>query len=130
MDEQWNDWSRAARLSLSTRPGPFAAWRNELSATAGWFDERFQIAGDKEFWGRVASGGRRVGLIPKVLYLYTRNPQSISVEARQSDRWRREKALLAETNPGWPTEMRRRIRWIRCMRALMPSRYSVALPNA
>jgi len=130
MDERWNDWTRATRLPLSTRPGPFAAWRRELSATAGWFDERFQIAGDKEFWGRMASGGRRVGLVPKVLYLYTRNPQSISVEARQSDRWQREKAILAETNPGWPATMRRRIRWIRLIRALMPARYSVALPTA
>ena len=101
-----------------------------MSATAGWFDERFQIAGDKEFWSRVTSGGRRVGLVPKVLYLYTRNPQSISVTARQSDRWQREKALLAETNPGWPAAMRRRIRWIRCVRALIPSRYSVELPTA
>lgn len=130
MDEHWNNWKRAARGPLSTRPGPFAAWRRELSGAIGRFDERFQIAGDKEFWSRLAAGGRRVGLIPKVLYLYTRNPDSISVAARVSERWRREKELLAETNPGWPAAMRRRIRWIRFVRAILPWRYCVPLPAA
>lgn len=128
MDEQWNDWSRANELPLSTRPGPFGAWRRELSARAGWFDERFIAAGDKEFWGRLASANLRVGLIPKVLYLYTRNPESLSLATRNSDGWQREKALLAETNPQWPVALRRRIRWIRIARALVPSRYSAALP--
>ena len=128
MDEYWNDWSRVNRLPLSTRPGPFAAWRKELSDTVGWFDERFLVAGDKEFWSRLARHNLRVGLIPKVLYLYTRNPQSLSANTRQSERWQQEKALLAETNSGWPAAIRRRIRWIRLARALMPSRYSVAFP--
>jgi cellulose synthase/poly-beta-1,6-N-acetylglucosamine synthase-like glycosyltransferase len=128
MDEQWNDWSRVNRLPLSTRPGPFAAWRKELSETVGWFDERFLVAGDKEFWSRLAAANLCVGLIPKVLYLYTRNPQSLSLATRQGGRWQAEKALLAETNSGWPMAIRRRIRWIRFARALMPSRYTVPLP--
>src|ERR1041384_2585971 len=44
MDARWNDWSRANRLPLSTRPGPFAAWRSELSKSLGGFDERFLVA--------------------------------------------------------------------------------------
>jgi len=130
MDEQWNDWTRANRWPLSTRPGPFAAWRRELSETIGWFDERFLVAGDKEFWSRLASANLRVGLIPKVLYLYTRNPESLSRSARQDERWQQEKTLLAQTGPQWPAAIRRRIRWIRFARALMPARYSVALPAA
>ena len=125
MDEQWNNWSRVNRLSLSTRPGPFTAWRRELSERIGWFDERFAVAGDKEFWGRLVEGRVRIGLIPQVLYLYTRNPESLSLAARKSEQWQREKALLAEINPEWPPAIRRRIRWIRFARALMPSRYSV-----
>ncbi len=128
MDARWNDWSRVNELSLSTRPGPFGAWRRESSERIGWFDERFVAAGDKEFWSRIAAANLRVGLIPKVLYLYTRNPQSLSLAARQSEKWQREKALLAETDPQWPAALRRRIRWIRFARALMPSRYSVGLP--
>jgi cellulose synthase/poly-beta-1,6-N-acetylglucosamine synthase-like glycosyltransferase len=130
MDERWNDWARADRLPLSTRPGPFTAWRRELSETLGWFDERFLVAGDKEFWGRLTSGRLRVGLVPKVLYLYTRNPDSLSRSARQSEQWQAEKALLAEAKPEWPAPIRRRIRWIRIARAMMPSRYSVAIPAA
>jgi len=128
MDARWNDWSRGASLSLSTRPGPFGAWRRELSESIGWFDERFAVAGDKEFWSRIAATHLRVGLISKVLYLYTRNPESLSQTTRASEQWQREKALLVETNPQWPPALRRRIRWIRFARALVPSRYSVALP--
>jgi cellulose synthase/poly-beta-1,6-N-acetylglucosamine synthase-like glycosyltransferase len=128
MDNRWNDWSRADELSLSTRPGPFTAWRRELTERIGSFDERFLAAGDKEFWGRIAAANLRVGLIPKVLYLYTRNPQSLSVDARQSDKWQREKSMLAETNAQWPAPIRNRIRWIRLLRRLMPSRYAASLP--
>jgi len=128
MDEHWNDWSRACRLSLSTRPGPFAAWRRELKDSVGLFDERFVAAGDKEFWSRLVSAKLRVGLIPKVLYLYTRNPESLSLTARQSQRWQQEKALLHETGPEWPAAMRRRIRWIRMLRRVVPSRYTAELP--
>lgn len=127
MDARWNDWACANELSLSTRPGPFGAWRREISERVGWFDERFSVAGDKEFWSRLSgTPGLRVGLIPKVLYLYTKNPESLSLDARRSDRWQHEKALLAETGSQWPPALRRRIRWIRFARALMPSRYSVA----
>jgi cellulose synthase/poly-beta-1,6-N-acetylglucosamine synthase-like glycosyltransferase len=128
MDARWNDWSRVNGLQLSTRPGPFGAWRRELSERIGWFDERFVVAGDKEFWSRLTLAKLRVGLIPKVLYLYTRNPESLSLNTRRTQDWKREKALLADTNPQWPASLRRRIRWIRLARALAPSRYSVAIP--
>ena len=129
MDAQWNDWSRAIRLPLSTRPGPFAAWRRDLSERIGWFDERFAAAGDKEFWGRLVAAGLRVGLIPRVLYLYTRNPESLSIAARRSEQWQREKELLAAMTPEWPASIRRRIRCIRLLRAFVPSRYAASLPE-
>ena len=129
MDDRWNDWTRASHLPLSTRPGAFAAWRRELSERVGWFDERFLAAGDKEFWHRLATANLRIGLIPKVLYLYTRNPESLSRTARQSERWLTEKSMLAETNPQWPPVIRRRIRCIRVLRKLMPFRYVAELPG-
>ena len=128
MDAQWNDWPRAARLPLSTRAGAFGAWRRDLSARIGWFDERFAVAGDKEFWHRVAAARLRIGLIPKVLYLYTRNPESLSLAARQSERWGKEKELLAGSNAEWPATLRRRIRFIRILRALSPTRYTAEIP--
>jgi len=119
MDEQWNDWSRASRLPLSTRPGAFAAWRRELSERIGWFDERFLVAGDKEFWHRLATKVR-VGLIPKVLYLY--NAQSrVAVSRRAPERALAARESAAQRNATqWPVEIRRRIRFIRVARALMP----------
>jgi cellulose synthase/poly-beta-1,6-N-acetylglucosamine synthase-like glycosyltransferase len=128
MDARWNDWSRANELSLSTRPGPFTAWRREIGDRIGYFDDRFLAAGDKEFWGRIAAAKLRIGLIPKVLYLYTRNPESLSIDARQSEKWQQEKSMLSETNAQWPAPIRNRIRWIRFTRALMPSRYAAPLP--
>jgi cellulose synthase/poly-beta-1,6-N-acetylglucosamine synthase-like glycosyltransferase len=128
IDERWNDWSRARRLPLSTRPGPFTAWRRELCNTVGYFNEQFIAAGDKEFWGRLSSTGARVGLIPKVLYLYTRNPESLSLAARKQEQWQREKALLAENRAEWPAAIRRRIRWIRLVRKFAPGRFAVPLP--
>lgn len=131
LDAESRNWSRANGLPLSTRPGPFTAWRRELSETIGWFDERFRAAGDKEFWGRLAAAGLRVGLIPKVLYLYTQNPQSLSLAARQEgEQWRREKALLGNSQSQWPAALRRRIRWIRFARTFVPGRFAVPLPDA
>lgn len=125
MDEGWNDWSRVNRLPLSTRPGAFAAWRKDLSERIGWFDERFLVAGDKEFWHRLAAAKLRIGLIQKVLYLYTTNPESLSRDARASDRWKKEKALLGDVKPQWPRAIRWRVRIIRLLRAVTPSRYLV-----
>jgi cellulose synthase/poly-beta-1,6-N-acetylglucosamine synthase-like glycosyltransferase len=130
LDDRWNDWARVNKLPLSTRPGPFAVWRRDLGERIGLFDERFAAAGDKEFWSRIVNAGLRVGLVPKILYLYTRNPDSLSIATRASARWQHEKSLLRDTNPEWPTALRRRIRWIRLRRALSPSRYAAPLPVA
>lgn len=131
MDAQWNDWSaeRIRRLPLSTRGGPFAAWRRELAGTLGQFDERYIAAGDKEFWHRLASRGA-VGLVPKILYLYTRNPRSLSQTLRQSERWRAEKALMEQAQLQWPAALRRKIRALRLWRALVPGFGFVPAPES
>jgi cellulose synthase/poly-beta-1,6-N-acetylglucosamine synthase-like glycosyltransferase len=123
MDGGWNDWSRKriAKLPLSTRPGPFTAWRTQLRDTLGQFDERFMAAGDKEFWHRIARANLHVKLIPRILYLYTRNPNSLSIAARQSERWQKEKALLREMRLTWPRSLRWQVRAARLRRAVQPS---------
>jgi glycosyltransferase involved in cell wall biosynthesis len=63
--------SRLARLELSTRPGPFTAWRRDLLDEFGGFEDRFVMAGDKDFWSRAIARGLRIGVVGKVLYLYT-----------------------------------------------------------
>jgi glycosyltransferase involved in cell wall biosynthesis len=129
MDEQWNSWepSRIATLPLSTRFGPFTAWRNELRATLGEFDERFIAAGDKEFWSRIDRLKLRISLVPEILYLYTRNPGSLSLALRQTERWQKEKALLESMKLTWPAKLRWQVRLIRMRRALQP-RFGIVPP--
>lgn len=123
MDEHWNDWSpaRLRNLPLSTRAGAFTAWRSELRARIGEFDELFMAAGDKEFWHRITQARLAVGLVPEILYLYTRNPGSLSVAVRKSDRWQKERALAKELQLTWPVVLARQIRMIRLRRALQPN---------
>jgi GT2 family glycosyltransferase len=131
MDAAWNTWdaARIMKLPLSTRLGPFTAWRRALRGSLGGFDERFIAAGDKEFWHRIAQANLRVGLVPQILYLYTRNPGSLSQDVRKSERWQKEKALLAEMKLTWPASLRWRIRAIRALRAAVPSFGFVPLPE-
>jgi glycosyltransferase involved in cell wall biosynthesis len=131
MDEQWNSWEpkRVATLPLSTRFGPFAAWRNELRRTLGEFDERFIAAGDKEFWSRIARAKLSVGLVPEILYLYTRNPGSLSLALRKTERWQKEKALLEEMKLTWPASLRWQVRATRARRALQPRFGIVPVPK-
>lgn len=123
MDEQWNDWSRARlrQLPLSTRAGAFTAWRSGLRSRIGEFDERFIAAGDKEFWHRITQAKLSIGLVPEILYLYTRNPQSLSMATRKSERWQKERALIEQMQLTWPSGLARQIRMIRLRRALQPS---------
>ena len=134
MESNWNDWtcSRIAGLPLSLRPGPFAAWRRELREEMGGFDERFTAAGDKEFWHRITRSGVPAGLVPQILYLYTRNPGSLSQSLRQSERWQKEKALLQNLKLEWPRPLRWRIRLIRLLRRFVPlyGAVPVAAPRA
>jgi GT2 family glycosyltransferase len=122
MDEQWNDWTpaRIARLPLSTRFGAFVAWRTALRAEIGEFDERFAAAGDKEFWHRL-SQNTSVYLIPKILYLYTRNPASLSREVRGDERWQKEQALLRSLGVKWPANLKTKVRLARLRRLVQPS---------
>jgi hypothetical protein len=97
-----------------------------LRDALGGFDERFLAAGDKEFWSRLIRAGSSIGLVPQILYLYTRNPASLSQELRQSERWQQEKALLQNMAVNWPLPLRWHIRWIRLWRLLVPSYGTVA----
>jgi hypothetical protein len=91
----------------------------------------WSVAADKEFWHRIAKAGLRVGLVPKILYLYTRNPESLSRHTRRSEQWQKEKSLLSEMNLEWPASLRWRIRWLRFggrwLRRALPSHCRWAL---
>ena len=130
MDEHWNDWSprRLQRLTLSSRPGPFTAWRAELKETIGMFDEQFMSAGDKDFWSRLVDKKQKLGLINKVLYLYTMSPQQISKSDAGRERRLQDQRLLAAKpySIRWSGAMRRRIFWLRLLFRLHPGCFTVA----
>lgn len=71
-------WPTFSKLSLLIRPhiGPQPMWRRSLHDKLGFFDERMVVAGDYEFWLRVARlGGLK--LVPEILGLYLKSPESV-----------------------------------------------------
>lgn len=110
-DARLNEWSlkRLQRLRLNARPGPFTAWRRDLERSVGMFDPEFTGAGDLDFWSRVQSKGRRLRLIPKVLYLYTKSPQQLS-KSNEANRAADRERLAGKAFPiGWPRQFRWRV---------------------
>ena len=63
--------------------GPHPMWRTRLHEVFGLFDECLEVAGDYEFWMRIA-GKCKFGHIKTRLGLYLRNP--ISVERRNYEK--------------------------------------------
>lgn len=130
VDGQWNDWSprRLQRLTLSPRPGPFTAWRTELRETIGMFDEQFMSAGDKDFWSRLVEKKMKLGLIKKVLYLYTKSPEQLSKsDAGRTRRAQDQRLLDAKPYPvRWPVALRRQVYWLRHLFRLCSGCFTVA----
>lgn len=63
--------------------GPHPMWRKRIHDMFGLFDEHFEVAGDYEFWMRIA-GKCEFGHIRKRLGLYLRNP--VSAERRNYEK--------------------------------------------
>ena len=115
------------RLPLSKRPGPFTAWRKDLSERIGYFDERFIIAGDKDFWARMVANRLRIALIPKVLYRYCKSSKQLSKQKDNAAQKTREKAL-ADRKPyrhRWSCKMRWLIFFIRFLFRWFPGYFLV-----
>lgn len=67
---------RLKKLKIERTPGPFSMWRKPLSEKMGMFSKEFRINGDNEFYSRAASHNVQVGIVPKVLYLFTMGNQN------------------------------------------------------
>ena len=105
------------RLTLGRRPGPFSCWRATLKETIGQFDGRFVVMGDADFWSRLTARGLRVGLVPEVLYLYTRSAQQLSKDGGGASWRERDASLLKEKDYpiGWHPGLERQLvlrRWL------------------
>lgn len=85
---RWPDWDRQALLTKGCFIGPQPVWRKKLHTTCGYFDERYEISADFEFWLRV-SQTHDFYHIPRPLGLYLERPDSIehanSWKKRQED---------------------------------------------
>ena len=123
VDAEWNSWerSRLRQLDLSMRPGAFFAWKRELmKGHPGMFDERLELIGDKDFWARAASANWKMGLIPEILYLYTKHSAQLSKRVEFKSKKRAERALCCDKDYPhvWPAKLYRKVSWIRWLRKL------------
>lgn len=121
-------WSaeRLARLRVSTRPGPFTAWRRSLAEEFGTFEERFITAGDKDFWSRAIHRKLRVGFVPKLLYLYTTGANQLSKQGVPAV-----DVELMASRPypmKWPWRLRTLTRLCALGLKVAPSRFLVSEP--
>lgn len=93
-----SDWPAFDRRALATYNyvGPQPMWRRALHERYGWFDPSFEIAGDYEFWLRLAER-ETFRLVPEILGLYLLSPQTAErrdktralLETREAKRRRR-----------------------------------------
>lgn len=87
------DWPEFDRSALFTYNyvGPQPMWRASLHARYGWFDRDFQVAGDYEFWLRIAREEDFL-LIPETLGLYYLSPETAE---RRDKKLSRDETLVA-----------------------------------
>jgi glycosyltransferase involved in cell wall biosynthesis len=114
------DISRLKQLDISLRPGPFFVWKRDLLADFGPFDDRFEVVGDKDFWARAHHRKLKIGLLPEVLYLYTKHPDQLSKSPAFLARRQADMALSAtKAYPHrWSHTLQRQISRIRKMRRI------------
>jgi glycosyltransferase involved in cell wall biosynthesis len=62
------------KLLFQSLPGPFPMWRKSVNETCGFFNEKYDVAGDHEFWLRISETSKFYH-INEYLGLYYRNPQ-------------------------------------------------------
>ena len=90
---RWHDWDRLALLEKGCFIGPQPVWRRSVHDTYGYFDERYRVCGDYEFWLRVSQTGRFYHICHP-LGLYLERPDSIE-HANKSFKLREEKEISA-----------------------------------
>lgn len=131
-DPQLDDWAveRLRWLPLGLRPGPFTAWRNDLKSHIGFFDDRFVVAGDKDLWARMCARGLRLGLVPKVLYLYTKDPEHQL--SKSSDACACDRSLIAGSPYPfrWSTSLRWQVVLLRTLLRHFPKAVTIRIPIA
>lgn len=114
------DTSRLKQLDISLRPGPFFVWKRDLLPGFGPFDDKLEVIGDKDFWARAHHRKLKIGLLPEVLYLYTKHPDQLSKSDAFLARRKADAALSAkkEYPHTWSPTLQKQISRIRKMRRI------------
>lgn len=68
---------RHQRLLLNCIVGPQPVWKRSLHDQLGLFDGSFEVAGDWEFWLRLAENKKTLFHLDRPLGLYLNNPQGL-----------------------------------------------------
>ena len=102
---KWLDFDRRALLEKGCFVGPQPMWRREVHETHGWFDDTLQVAGDYEFWLRLASQHQFLH-VKETLGLYLESPASVEhanrdrvVQESAAARARHRAAILGQMPP-------------------------------
>jgi len=132
LDIHSNDWSpsRIRKLQLANNPGPFTAWRADLKNRTGQFDGSLAIAGDRDFWARISHHRLKFGIVPGLLYLYSKSPGQLSKSPRFRDLLENDRKLIAQKSypPGFPSGWKLRLARFKVARAIFPNKYIVPCP--
>ena len=90
----WPDWDRQRLLAEGCFIGPQPVWRREVHERYGYFDERYSISADYEFWLRISQSSCFHHLsVPLGLYLERED----SVEHRNPKKKRQQDREIVET---------------------------------
>lgn len=87
---QWPPFSDARMQTTNNIIGPQPMWKKEVHQTVGFFDERYEIGGDYEFWLRMSRKRFRFQLIPEILgvfYLGGTNREFYDERQTLLERW-------------------------------------------
>lgn len=82
-------------LLLSCYVGPQPLWRRSVHEEAGYFDARLRVAGDLDFWLRLAAR-HRFARVPEPLGLYYASPVAANAAARDLSRNRAETGAVQD----------------------------------
>ncbi|HEX4343394.1 MAG TPA: glycosyltransferase [Verrucomicrobiae bacterium] len=127
-----DDWSadRIARLRLANNPGPFTAWRASLKERIGQFDDQLAIVGDRDFWARVSHHRLKFGIVPGILYLYSKSEDQLSKSPKYRTLYNRDLELTAQKSypSAFPANWKRKLAGFKFARALFPKKYLVPCP--
>jgi glycosyltransferase involved in cell wall biosynthesis len=89
----WPTFDRQ-RLTQQCYIGPQPLWRRSLHQQFGLFDESYMVAGDYEFWLRLAAYGVEFQRVAEVLGLFYWNPNQLGRAQSQQSAMESRRALL------------------------------------